>query len=120
MIRHYLAAALRHLARSKLYAAINIIGLAAGFAVAILIALFVRDEFSYNRWIPGNENIYVVGISDVGSTRFSNPETFSAPSDLAGWIKSDISGVQAVFRVWVAPGAMRHGDIEVNERIDWA
>ena len=60
MFRNYLAAALRNLARNKLYAAINIVGLAVGFAAAILIALFVRDEFSYDTWIPGHERTYLL------------------------------------------------------------
>ena len=34
MVRNYLAAALRNLARNRLYAAINIVGLSVGFAAA--------------------------------------------------------------------------------------
>jgi hypothetical protein len=49
VFRSYLIAAFRNLARSKLYAAINIIGLAVGFAAAILIALYVREETSFDR-----------------------------------------------------------------------
>jgi len=49
MFRNYLAAALRNLVRNKLYAGINIIGLTVGFAAALLIALFVADETSYDR-----------------------------------------------------------------------
>jgi putative ABC transport system permease protein len=63
VFRNYLAAALRNLVRNRLYAAINIIGLAAGFAAALLIALFVRDEFSYDKWIPDHENTYLVTFS---------------------------------------------------------
>ena len=31
-----------------------------GLACAIFIILFVRDELSYDRWIPGTENLYRV------------------------------------------------------------
>ena len=58
MFRNYLAAALRNLARNRLYAAINIVGLAVGFAAAILIALFVRDEFSYDKWLSGYQRTF--------------------------------------------------------------
>ena len=34
MLRHYLSLALRHVARTKLYASISVIGLAIGFAAA--------------------------------------------------------------------------------------
>lgn len=63
MFRNYLAAALRNLARNRLYAAVNIIGLAVGFSAAILVMLFVRDEFSYDRWIPESENLYRLEVT---------------------------------------------------------
>jgi putative ABC transport system permease protein len=47
MFRNYLMAALRNLARNRLYAGINIAGLCVGFTAAIAMALFVRSEFKY-------------------------------------------------------------------------
>ena len=35
---------LRNLLRNRVHAAINLFGLSVGFAAALLIALFVRDE----------------------------------------------------------------------------
>jgi putative ABC transport system permease protein len=58
MFRHYLVTALRNFARHKLYSFINVAGLSIGLACAILIALFVRDEVSYDRWIPDSSNLY--------------------------------------------------------------
>jgi putative ABC transport system permease protein len=58
MLRHYLSLAFRHVARNGLYAGITVVGLAAGFAAAILIALYVRDEYSFERFISGYEQIY--------------------------------------------------------------
>ena len=58
MIKNYIVIALRNLSRHKLYAAINIGGMAVGLAAAVLIVLFVRDELSYDKWIPGHEQIY--------------------------------------------------------------
>jgi len=51
MFRNYLAAALRNLARNRLHAAINLFGLTVGLATALLIALFVRDELSYDAFV---------------------------------------------------------------------
>jgi putative ABC transport system permease protein len=58
MFLNYLVTALRNLARNWLYAAISIFGLAVSFAGAILVAQFVRNEFSYDRWIPGYSQVY--------------------------------------------------------------
>ncbi len=62
MFRNYLVTALRNIARHKLYSFINIAGLAVGLACAIFIILFVRDELSYDKWIPGSENLYRVEV----------------------------------------------------------
>jgi putative ABC transport system permease protein len=60
MVWNYLITAFRNLARNRLYSMINIGGLALGLAACILILLFVRDELSYDDWIPGAENIYKI------------------------------------------------------------
>src|ERR1700729_455937 len=58
LFRHYLVAASRNLVRHKLYSFINIVGLSVGLACAIFITLFLRDEVSYDRWIPDSANLY--------------------------------------------------------------
>src|ERR1700761_4127165 len=63
MFHNYLITALRNVFRHKLYSFINIVGLTVGLACAIFIILFVRDELSYDRWIPGTENLYRVEVT---------------------------------------------------------
>ncbi|HVW72679.1 MAG TPA: ABC transporter permease [Rhizomicrobium sp.] len=63
MFRNYLFIALRNIARHKLYSFINIAGLAVGLTCVILIALFVRDELSYDKWIAGSENLWRVEVT---------------------------------------------------------
>ena len=60
MFRNYLVTALRNFARHKLYSFINIAGLTVGLTCAIFIILLLRDELSYDKWIPGTENLYRV------------------------------------------------------------
>ena len=60
MFQNYFVTALRNLIRHKLYSFINIAGLTVGLTCAIFIILFVRDQLSYDRWIPGTENLYRV------------------------------------------------------------
>ena len=50
MIKNYFKVALRYLLRYKGYTLINILGLSTGIACCILIMLFVRSEFSYDRF----------------------------------------------------------------------
>jgi putative ABC transport system permease protein len=58
MLGHYLRMALRGFVRHKLYSFINVAGLSVALACAILILLFVRDQLSYDDWIPGTANLY--------------------------------------------------------------
>jgi putative ABC transport system permease protein len=60
MLVNYLVTALRNFARHRLYSFINIVGLAVGLACAIFIILFIRDELSYDKWIPDTQNLYRV------------------------------------------------------------
>lgn len=61
MLGNYFAAAIRNLLRNRAYTLINLFGLSLGFAAAILIVLYARDELSFDRFIPHHERIYQVG-----------------------------------------------------------
>ncbi|MBD0258886.1 MAG: ABC transporter permease [Cytophagales bacterium] len=57
MIRNHFTIAWRNLARHRGYSFINIAGLGAGMAVALLISLWVWDELSYNRYHQNHDRI---------------------------------------------------------------
>lgn len=58
MFRNYLKIAFRSLRKSKGFTALNIIGLAAGIGVCLLIVLYVMDELSYDRYNVNADRIY--------------------------------------------------------------
>jgi len=60
MLKNYLKVAVRNLLRHRGYSAINIAGLAAGMACAILILLWVQDELSYDRFHEKADVLYRV------------------------------------------------------------
>ena len=49
MVQNYFRVALRHLLRDKTQSSINVVGLAIGMAVALLIGLWMNDELSFDR-----------------------------------------------------------------------
>src|SRR5260221_6403547 len=55
---NYALSLYRNLSRRWLYAGINVLGLALGIAVFGVLALVVRFETSFDRWIPGAQDIY--------------------------------------------------------------
>jgi len=48
MLKNHLKIAYRNLLKNKVYSIINILGLALGMAVTIMIGLWIMDEFAYN------------------------------------------------------------------------
>ena len=58
MWTHALLTLYRSLTRHRLYAALNILGLAVGIAVFLVLWLDVRFETSFERWIPNARNVY--------------------------------------------------------------
>jgi len=119
MFRNYLMAALRNLARNRLYAAINIVGLAVGLCAALLIVLFVRDEYSYDRFFPGYRDVYLLTeTKDVTDRRAGPPERwdFSFP-DLAAKLSVQFRQIAAVARIMTPdnPPHIRHGQVEADE-----
>lgn len=60
MIGNYIKIAWRNLLRNKLYAAITIGGITIGLAAFWLIALYVADEFSYDRYHEKADRIFRV------------------------------------------------------------
>ncbi len=60
MIKNYFKIAWRNLIKNKAYSFINIAGLAAGMAVAMIIGLWIYDEASANRHFKNYDTIYQV------------------------------------------------------------
>ena len=65
MISNYFKVALRYLMRNKGYTVINILGLAIGITCCVLIMLFVRSEWSYDRFHSKADRIYRVWLQEI-------------------------------------------------------
>lgn len=62
MIKNYIKIALRNLRKYKGYSLINILGLAVGIAVCLLIFKYVSHELSYDRYHSKSDRIYRVTL----------------------------------------------------------
>ena len=92
MFRNYLTIALRNIVRHKLYSFINIAGLAVGLACVIFVILFVRDELSYDTWVPGTANLYRVEVTVQGADRPPLPMAV-VPFPMPRAMHDEIAGV---------------------------
>ncbi len=72
MFKNYLKTSLRFLAKNKGFSFINIIGLSIGTFCCLYILLYVRDQFSYDRYFSHAADMYRV-VSRIGQTRSGSP-----------------------------------------------
>src|SRR4051812_9037138 len=70
MLTNYLKIAWRNLIKSKAYSLINILGLATGMAVALLIALWIWDELTFDTYHTNHAK-----LAQVMTTQTFNGET---------------------------------------------
>jgi putative ABC transport system permease protein len=119
MLRNYLAAALRNLFRNGAYAIINIFGLALGFAATILIALFVRDEYSYDRFYPGYDRVYRV-METINLPGAAPLRIAVTASNIAPAMKLDFPEVETATRLAQRGAILRQGNIEGFTMLSWA
>lgn len=103
MLKNYFKIALRNLWRQKGFSAINIIGLAMGLACFIMIALYVTDELSYDRYNEKADRIYRIN-SDI---RFGGTDLNMAVSadPMGATLKKDYPQVEEFARLYASEGS---------------
>ncbi|MBY0436132.1 MAG: permease prefix domain 2-containing transporter, partial [Cyclobacteriaceae bacterium] len=90
MLKNYFKIGWRNLMRQKMYSAIKIGGFAVGVAACLLIALFIKDELSYDRHY--SPQIYrVLGvITQEGDVK----KGLAFPAPMAAALKEDFAEVK--------------------------
>lgn len=58
MLRHHFLIAWRHVLRQRFFSLINLLGLAVGLTAALLIALWVQDEWQMDRFHAKGDRLY--------------------------------------------------------------
>jgi putative ABC transport system permease protein len=117
MFRNYLTVALRNIVRHRLYSFINIAGLAVGLACVIFVILFVRDELSYDKWIPGTQNLYRLELTVLPPDR---PPLAMAviPYDMPKTMRDEIPGVTGQSVIGMENMSLVTGDKQFIENVD--
>jgi len=87
MFQNYIKIALRALAKNKIYAAINIIGLAIGLTVYLFGGILADYELNHDIMFKNHQRIYTIGsimspTADIGVKELDN--TYSALGPLIG------------------------------------
>jgi putative ABC transport system permease protein len=113
---HYLVTASRNLVRHKLYSFINIVGLSVGLACAIFIVLFLRDELSYDRWIPDGSSLYRLELTFHLTGRPPWPLA-TAPFPVLRAMQEEIPEVKATTHLLPEPMTVTVGNRQFFETV---
>ncbi|MEO5561971.1 MAG: ABC transporter permease [Chitinophagaceae bacterium] len=105
MLQNYIKIAWRNLIRNKVFSFINIAGLAVGLACFSMIALYVADELSYDRYNEKASRIYRVN-ADI---RFggTNQHLAVTADPMGAALKKDYPQVEQYVRFYTSGGPKR-------------
>ncbi len=119
MLRNYIVVALRNLARNPLNSAFSLVGLAVGLCAATLAGVTLRNELTYEHFIPGYGRTYLaVGVAvPTGHAPLYAP---TSPSFVAALLKLNFPQIRAVTRIAPEEVRLRHDQTEAKETIYWA
>ncbi|WP_420315765.1 FtsX-like permease family protein [Ekhidna sp.] len=105
MFKNYFKIGLRNLWKYKSSTVINVIGLSTGIAAFVLIALFVKDELSYDRHHEHAENIFRVTVKNYTTDGDLSRHWAFASAGHAQRLKDDYSEITHATRFfpWAFP-----------------
>ncbi|WP_461042048.1 permease prefix domain 2-containing transporter [Spirosoma harenae] len=116
MLRNYIKIAFRNLAKHTAYSFINIGGLAVGMAVAMLIGLWIFDEFSFNTYHEHYSRIAQVQSFEYGEHGVGTNNSIQYP--LATELKTNYRShfKHLVMSSWNVDNVLSAGENKVSRK----
>jgi len=98
MFKNYLKIALRNFAQNKSFTVLSILSLTIAITCVVLIALYARHEFSYDRFHENSDRIYRLTTQSINQETERN--VGFVPLPLAFYLQENFSSVENFARVW--------------------
>jgi len=110
MILNYLKLAFRNIFRQKVFSVINILGLAIGMTVCILVLFWIEEEFSFDKFNRDFDNIYRIAHKVKYEDQTINSS--KSPHPLGGVLKEEFPEVLEYtrFGTFVGEVLIRNGE----------
>lgn len=106
MLQNYFKIALRNLLKHKIFSVINVAGLALGIACCTILALYIKDEFSYEQHFVDHERIYRMYTI---FTRDGNEQSFPRTSPAVAMdMARELPEIETATRVVPIPEVDQH------------
>src|SRR6266496_6725079 len=97
MIKNYFKIAWRNLLKNKIFSFINIIGLSVGLTCCMLIAVYLYNEVSYDKYHKNINQLYQLGTIFVGSGK--EERTPNTPAPMAAAMKQEFPEIAEAARL---------------------
>lgn len=111
MINNYIKTAWRNITQNKTNSFINIVGLSAGLTCFTLIALWVSDERSYDKFNTNYDRIFRLVTTAKTETGVEESAVSSAP--MAKALKDDYAEVENTVRLGMREEIVTHNNAQV-------
>ena len=115
MFRSYLKSLYRNIVRNKFYTFFNVFGLAIGLTSALLILLFIQDEYNFDKHYEDHERIYRLESAFTVNNDVDRYATFPVP--LGPALKNSVPDIQQMTRVHFAGEMLVK--FEENQFFEW-
>jgi putative ABC transport system permease protein len=119
----YIWSVLVHLCRSLIrfwgVALLNIAGLSIAFSAAIIIGLYIRNELTFDHFIPEARDVYVLTTA-YGPANAPSVLNDKAPPGMAKWLLTDTQAIKSVARLYPTEWPVKTPRREALEHFYWA
>jgi putative ABC transport system permease protein len=115
MFKNYLTVALRYLGKHKGYTFINVLGLAVGISCCILIMLFVRSEWSFDRFHSKSSRLHRAWLEEHYEGQvFTNTVT---PVPLGPTLQQGLPEIESSSRIVALRPPLKHNNNTFNDPV---
>jgi putative ABC transport system permease protein len=115
MYKNYLKIAFRNLLKHKAFSFINIAGVAIGLACFLLLAIYVKDELSYDRFNANADRIYRLSRTFLSKDGTVSLRLGHAAPPFGPLIKQDFPEVEQVVRLLETGALVKYGESVFSE-----
>ncbi len=119
MFTNYIKIAWRNLIKNKLHSTINIVGLATGMAVALLVGLWIWDEVSFDSYFRNHKRLAQVMVNQSNDGETYTGTTVSMPMGEALRTKYAQDFKHVSLTSWVNDYLLTTGDKKIARKGMW-
>ena len=119
MTWNYLIIALRNLRKNKLFAIINLVGLAVGITAFVFAYLLLEYETTHDSFFRNSDRIYTVSSLDGPAMQTELDQIRGAAPAISAMIKANLPDVEATARIFSSTRYVTVEDNTNNEMVSY-